>query len=71
MLLYVFYGKEIAVKNWIQLQEDYASHLTHAKLLKLECGHYVHNHKPNSISKEMKLFINKLYINKRKEMKTW
>jgi len=39
--------------------------------LKLECGHYVHNHKPNSISKEMKLFINKLYINKRKEMKTW
>jgi hypothetical protein len=35
-------------------------------LLKLECGHYVHNHKPNSINKEMKLFINKLYINKRK-----
>jgi hypothetical protein len=37
MLLYVSNGKEIAVKNWIQLQEDYASHLTHAKLLKLEC----------------------------------
>jgi hypothetical protein len=55
MLLYVSNGKEIAVKNWIQLQEDYASHLTHAKLLKLECGHYVHTHKPNSISKETKL----------------
>jgi hypothetical protein len=61
MLLYVSNGKEIAVKNWIQLQEDYVSHLTHAKLLKLECGHYVHTHKPNSISKETKLSINKLY----------
>jgi hypothetical protein len=57
MLLYVSNGKEIAVKKWIQLQENYASHLTHAKLLKLECGHYVHNHKPNSISKEMKNYI--------------
>ena len=60
MLLCVSNGKEIAVKNWIQLQEDYASHLSHAKLIKLDCGHYVHNHKTNVISKEMKLFINKL-----------
>ena len=58
MLMYVSDGKETGVENWSEIQTEYASGLSDAAVVELDCGHYVHNYKQEQISKEMKEFIN-------------
>ena len=60
MLMYVSDGKETGVEKWVDIQKEYASELSNATVIELDCGHYVHNHKQEQISKEMKEFINKI-----------
>ena len=45
--------------NWIENHYDYASDLTNAKVIELECGHYVHNFKQDRIAEEIRKFIGK------------
>lgn len=60
MLLFVSDGKEIGINNWVELQQEYASDLSNAKVIKLNCGHYVHNIKQEEISEHMRDFIESL-----------
>lgn len=60
MLMYVSDGKETGIENWLKIQIEYASGLSDATVVKLDCGHYVHNHMQESISKGMEEFISKL-----------
>ena len=57
MLMFVSDGKETGIDNWIDIQKEYASDLSNAKVIELDCGHYVHNYKQEQISAEMKVFI--------------
>ena len=60
MLMFVSDGKETGVGNWIDIQKEYASDLSDAKVIELDCGHYVHNFKQEQISNDMKEFIENL-----------
>ncbi len=60
MLMFVSDGKETGVDNWIDIQKEYASDLSKAKVIELDCGHYVHNFKQGQISNDMKEFIESL-----------
>jgi pimeloyl-ACP methyl ester carboxylesterase len=60
MLMYVSDGKETGIEKWVDIQKEYASELSNATAIELDCGHYVHNYKQEQISKEMKEFINKI-----------
>lgn len=57
MLMFVSNGKETGIDNWIDIQKEYASDLSDAKVIELNCGHYVHNFKQEQICAEMKVFI--------------
>jgi hypothetical protein len=58
--MFVSDGHEIGVKNWIDIQSDYISDLTKAEVIKLDCGHYVHNLKQDIIAKKLVEFIDSL-----------
>lgn len=60
MLMFVSDGKETGIDNWINIQKEYASNLSDAKVIELNCGHYVHNFKQEQISNDMKEFIESL-----------
>ena len=60
MLMFVSDGKETGLDCWEQVQKDYTADLTYAKVITLDCGHYVHNFEQESISGEMKSFIESL-----------
>lgn len=60
MLIFVSDGKETGIENWIDIQKEYASDLSDAKVIELDCGHYVHNFKQGQISNDMKEFIESL-----------
>lgn len=60
MLMFVSDGKETGIDHWIDVQKEYASDLSDAKVIELNCGHYVHNFKQEQISNEMKEFIESL-----------
>ena len=53
-LLFVSNGKEVGVDNWVDIQKEYAAALTDAKVIELDCGHYVHNFEQEEISKDIK-----------------
>ena len=60
MLMFVSDGKETGIDNWIDIQKEYASDLSYAKVIELDCGHYVHNFKQEQIRNDMKVFIESL-----------
>ncbi|MBR0426200.1 MAG: alpha/beta hydrolase [Clostridia bacterium] len=60
MLLFVSDGKETGIDNWIDAQKEYASGLSDAKVIELNCGHYIHTFKQEQISKELKQFLESL-----------
>ncbi|MBQ1729478.1 MAG: alpha/beta hydrolase [Oscillospiraceae bacterium] len=57
MLMFVSDGKEVGIDKWVEVQKGFAADLSNAKLVELDCGHYVHNYKQEQISGEMKTFI--------------
>lgn len=54
MIMFVSDGKEVKGTNWVEKHYDYASDLADAKVIELECGHYVHNFKQTQIAEEIK-----------------
>ena len=59
-LLFCSDGKETGSDNWVECMKGYASGLTNAKLVELDCGHYVHNFETDRISSEIKNFLSQL-----------
>ena len=57
MIMFLSDGKEVKGNNWIESHYDYALDLTDAKVIELDCGHYVHNFEQDLIAKEIKAFI--------------
>ena len=59
VLLYVSDGKETKALNWVQNQRDFAAAHKNAKIVELDCGHYVHNFEYDKISRGVKEFVEK------------
>lgn len=59
MLLFVSNGSGTGweADEWRAYQEDYAQHAENARLLMLDCPHYVHDHAYDTISREIKAFL--------------
>lgn len=59
MLLFVSNGSGTGwdTDEWCAYQEDYAQHVENARLLMLDCPHYVHDHAYDTISREIKAFL--------------
>ena len=57
VLMFVSDGKDVGIENWVGSQIDYAADLTNASVIALDCGHYIHNNRPEQISEEIKAFI--------------
>lgn len=60
ILMYVSDGKETGIENWVDIQKNYVFDLSNARVVELDCGHYVHNFEQEQISKEMKEFIDNI-----------
>lgn len=45
-------------ETWRSIPKEYISHLEHAKYIELDCPHYVHDYQYETISKEIRDFIN-------------
>ena len=50
-------GVDVDGPVWVSIERDYAEGLTDAKVVELDCGHYVHNFEQDRISEEMDVFI--------------
>ena len=48
---------ENGLQKWQQIHENYAAALSNAKLVQLSCGHYVHAVEPETVSREVRNFI--------------
>ena len=59
MLMFLSDGKEIKGTDWAGRHYDYASDLTKAKVIELDCGHYVHNFMQDRIAEEIREFVGK------------
>ena len=59
IMLFVSDGKETKALNWIQNQRDFADAHKNAKVIELNCGHYVHNFEYDKISREVKRVLEK------------
>ena len=57
-LLFTSNGKQ-TTKNWIQEQQKFAS-MMNAKLIRFDCGHYIHYFKSEDICNAIKEFVNNL-----------
>lgn len=57
-LLFTSNGKQ-TTKNWIQEQQKFAS-IMNAKLIRFDCGHYIHYFKSEEICSAIKHFVNNL-----------
>lgn len=57
-LLFTSNGKQTS-KNWIEEQQKFAS-LMNAKLIRFDCGHYIHYFKSEEICDEVKEFVRTL-----------
>lgn len=64
MLMFVSDGKETGTDNWIDVQHEYASEITGAKVIELDCGHYVHNFEQDRIADSVKDFVEALEYSK-------
>ena len=60
MLLFISDGKETGIASWGASQKEFASGLSDARVIELDCGHYVHNFRQERISNEMKAFLKSL-----------
>lgn len=60
MLMFVSNGKGTGVDNWRDIQDEYASELTNAEVIELDCGHYVHNFEYDRIADYVKVFVETL-----------
>ncbi len=60
MLMFVSDGKETGIEKWVEIQKDYAVNLSNAKVIELDCGHYVHNFEQEQIDKDLREFIKKM-----------
>ncbi|MCR5604728.1 MAG: alpha/beta hydrolase [Lachnospiraceae bacterium] len=58
ILMFVSDGKQVSA-NWIRYQNEFAKH-NNAKIIQLNCGHYVHYFESDRISEEIKKFIGEL-----------
>ena len=47
-------------EDWIRIHENYVSSLSNGKLIKLDCGHYVHAERPEKIANGMISFLDGL-----------
>lgn len=59
MLLFVSNGEGTGwnADEWRSYQEDFAQSVENARLLALDCPHYVHDHAYDTISREIKAFL--------------
>lgn len=59
MLLFVSNGEGTGwnADEWRSYQENFAQSVENARLLTLDCPHYVHNHAYDTISREIKAFL--------------
>ena len=57
MLMFVSDGKEVKGTNWVENHYDYAAKITNAKVIELDCGHYVHNFRQDKIAEEIRKFV--------------
>lgn len=57
-LLFTSNGKQTS-KNWIQEQQKFAS-IMNARLIRFDCGHYIHHFKSEDIRRTIKEFVNNL-----------
>ena len=55
ILMFVSDGKQVSA-NWIQYQNEFAKR-NNARLIQLNCGHYVHYYESDRISDEIKKFV--------------
>lgn len=60
MILFVSDGKQTGIPDWIDLAKDYAKDLSNAKIVELQCGHYVHDYEYERIDQELREFIEDL-----------
>ena len=60
MLMFVSNGEDTGVENWGDIQKDYASELTNAKIIELDCGHMIHRVKQEQIAEDTREFIESL-----------
>jgi len=60
ILMFVSDGKQVSA-NWIQYQKEFAES-NNAKIIQLNCGHYVHYYESDCISEEIMRIINKNII---------
>lgn len=58
LLMFVSDGKQVSA-NWINFQNEFAKN-NNAKLIQLNCGHYVHYYESDRISTEITKFISDL-----------
>lgn len=60
MLMFISDGSETGGEDWINAQKDYASGLTDAQTVGLDCGHMVHRFRQEQINRDMREFIESL-----------
>ena len=53
-------GDAKTVEEWRKYAIEYTSDMPNAKLIKLDCGHYIHNLETDTIEKEIREFIKNL-----------
>lgn len=56
VLMFVSNGKQVS-PNWLEHEQEFAEQCN-AKLINLNCGHYVHYYESDLISKEIRNFVN-------------
>ncbi|HPB41360.1 MAG TPA: hypothetical protein PLR03_00875 [Sphaerochaeta sp.] len=60
MLMFISDGSETGGASWIEAQKEYASNLTDAQTVDLDCGHMIHKYEQERINKNMREFIESL-----------
>ena len=63
MYFFISDGQEVPGLGWRELLSNYVSQFNMGEYKYLDCGHYVHNKKPDLIANEMKAFIKKISSN--------
>lgn len=51
---------ENGLQKWKTIHENYAAGLTNARLVQLQCGHYVHAEEPDAVSAEIRNYLNEV-----------
>lgn len=57
MIMFISDGRETKGTNWAENHYEYASDLSDAKVIELDCGHYVHNFRQDQIAEEIRLMV--------------